>query len=110
MAFTPGNKPFTLDGTNKVEAVGAPASGKQRMVKKVQIVNHDTVAHTFKLWFTTSGPAHQEIEKSTSVAAGDGYVFEDYVLDATTESLSVTSDAAHTTTAPAGLATYADVP
>lgn len=107
MAFTTKSSAGNLTGTTPVTVVAAPASGAQRLIKTITVLNRDTAtriitgkmvvgAASTVIFTVTLDPGEQLI--SDTVLA----------LSATNESLTLEADALATTTEPAYLASYGE--
>jgi hypothetical protein len=107
MAFTPGSNETDTNGTTNVTAVAAPAASTQRQVSQVVVHNVDTVAAVANVYYNTNGTVRRTHRVTLQV--GESMIVGGFVLDATTDSIEVDLDAAHATTAPTVVSTYADV-
>lgn len=47
--YNPGVQAVNTSGTSAVTAIDAPATGQSRVIKRITVVNMDTIDHTVKL-------------------------------------------------------------
>jgi hypothetical protein len=107
MAFTPGNSNGLLNGVTAVDVVPSPASGAQRMVRKVRVFNQDTAPVTLTLQYNDNGTA-RVLQKFT-LAVGEAAAYEEIeVLDATTKKLQALLSGAAATLNPTYSTAWAD--
>ena len=108
MAFTPGFNGTLTNGTTPVTLVPAPPERTQRMVRKLFIQNADNNSATVTVKHVTSGGStfilHEEV-----LIAGAEKTLEHIVLDASSQTVTVTLAAAVTTTELSCTAHYADL-
>jgi hypothetical protein len=107
MAFTPGSNETDTNGTTNVTAVAAPAAGATRQVSQVVVHNVDSAAVIANVYYNTSSTVRRTHRATLQV--GESLTVGGFVLDATTDSVEVDLDAAHATTAPTVVSTYADI-
>jgi hypothetical protein len=105
MAFSLGSQEADTNGTTHVAAVSAPASGVTRQVSQVVVCNIDTVAAVVHVHYD-NGSVEKEMYRAT-LQVGESLTVGGFVLDSSA-SIEVDLDAAHTTTAPTIVSTYAD--
>ena len=108
MAFTPGFNGTLTTGTTPVTLVPAPPERTQRMVRKLFIQNADNNSATVTDKHVTSGGStfilHEEV-----LIAGAEKTLEHIVLDASTQTVTVTLAGAVTTTELSCTAHFADL-
>jgi hypothetical protein len=107
MSFTLGGNELDTNGTTNVTAVAAPAASTQRQVSQVIIHNVDAVVATVNVYVNKNSTVRRTHRATLQV--GESLIVGGFVLDATDESVEVDLDAAHDTTAPTIVATFADV-
>jgi hypothetical protein len=107
MAFTPGGNETDTNGTTNVTAVAAPAASTKRMVSQV-IVHNVSAAVIIANVYVNKNSTVRRVARTT-LQIGETLTVGGYVLDATDESIEVDLDAAHVTTAPTIVASFADV-
>ena len=103
----------SLNGTNSVTIVAAPAAGFMRRVECVRFVNVDTAAVDIRLRLTIAGPTHYECDNVIALAV-DGKFFPvegaDVIWLDTTDSLTAVMGGAAATTNPTWVSGWVDVP
>jgi hypothetical protein len=73
--FTPGNTLSNTNGTTAVDLASAPASGKQKIIDYVSILNTDTITHTVTV-SVYNGSMHFDIV-SISIGPGERIEYTD---------------------------------
>lgn len=108
MAFAEKSSNGVLNGATAVDVVAAPGSAHTFVVRNVSVKNSDTVSHTFTLLYNDNATLREL--PSFILGAGEAAEYSTVqALDATTRSLQIKMEGAHTTTAPSFVATYGDV-
>lgn len=103
----------SLNGTNPVTIVAAPAAGFMRRVECVRFVNVDSAAVDIRLRLTIAGPTNYEADNVIALAV-DGKFFPvegaDVIWLDTTDSLTAVMGGAPATTNPTWVSGWVDVP
>lgn len=108
MAFAEKSSDGVFNGTTPVDIVASPGSAHTFVVRSVTVHNADTVAAVVTLSYYNSAA----LRKLTKVTLDPDATFIYEVvqaLDGTAKKIQGVLGAAHTTTAPSFVATYADV-
>ena len=105
MAFDLDSQEADTNGMTNVVAVSSPASGVKRQVSQVAVHNVDTVPATANIYYD-NGSAVRRVARVT-LNVGETLTVGGYILDSTSE-IEVDLDAAHTTTAPTIVSSFAD--
>jgi hypothetical protein len=105
MAFLPGSQEADTNGTTNVVAVSSPASGVTRQVSQVVVHNVDTVSAIANVYYDNGAAVRRMFR--TTLNVGESMTVGGFILDSSAE-IEVDLDAAHTTTAPTIVASFAD--
>jgi len=105
MAFSLGSQEADTNGTTNVVAVSSPSAGISRQVSQVVVHNVDSVAAVANVYYD-NGAAVRRVYRAT-LQVGESLTVGGFILDSSAE-IEVDLDAAHTTTAPTIVASFAD--
>lgn len=108
MAFNEKTSDGVFTGTTAVDLVAAPPSATRRVLRSIYVQNNDTVTATVTIRLNNNA-ALRPIARA-QLQPNEALEFTRItVLDATTKKIDGVLAAAHTTTAPSFVCTYADV-